>query len=164
VNNGFEVLLLQRGKEMKRLLLLSSVLAAMLILPGLASATHFTEVVAMGDCDGFTAQLDVHFRSTAEYLDLHYDVAVLDTDSNEVEMVSGDMHIVQEDDQDISFMVSDSFTSVFDGMFVVSGTFTLTSPHPGGVDTDEATFENGIECGSVANDEVSFDSMKSMYR
>jgi len=149
---------------MKRLMLLSSVLVAMLILPGLASATHFTNVVAMGDCDGFTAQLDVHFRSTADFLDLHYDVAVLDSDSAEVVMVSGDMHVIQEDDQDITIMVADQFNAILDGMYVVAGTFTLTSPHPGGVDEDMATFENDIECGSVANDEVSFDSMKSMYR
>ena len=149
---------------MKRILLLSSVLIAMLILPGLASATHFTNVVAIGDCDGFNAQVDVHFRSTAEFLDFTYSVVVLDEDSMEVEVVTGDMHILQEGTLDISFMVADLFETVLDGVFVVSGTFTLVSPYPGGVDNDSATFENSVECGSVANDEVSFESMKAMYR
>lgn len=148
---------------MKRLLILSSVLMAMLILPGLASATHFTNVVAMGDCDGFVAQLDVHFRSTADFLDLHYEVAVMDAD-NEIVMISGDMHVMQENEQDMTIMVSDVFNTLLDGEFVVSGTFTLTSPHPAGVDEDMATFENTIECGSVDSDGVSFDSIKSMYR
>ncbi len=149
---------------MKRLLLLSSILTAMLILPGLASATHFTNVVAIGDCEGFNAQVDVHFRYNADFLDLHYDVAVLDEDSMEVVMVSGDVHVLHEDDPDVSFMVSDVFNTVLDGYFVVSGTFTLVSPYPGGVDEESVTFENAIECGSVANDEVSFENMKAMYR
>jgi hypothetical protein len=149
---------------MKRLLLLSSVLAVMLIIPGLASATHFTNVVAIGDCEGFNAQIDVHFRYNADFLDLHYEVVVLDEDSMEVEMVSGDINVLHEGDPDVSFMVSDLFETVLDGVFVVSGTFTLTSPYPGGVDEESTSFENGIECGSVANDEVSFESMKAMYR
>ena len=153
----------QEREKMKRLLILSSVLMAMLILPGLASATHFTNVVAMGDCDGFVAQLDIHFRSTADFLDLHYEVAVMDMD-NEIVMISGDMQVMQEDEQDITVMLSESFNALLDGEFMVYGTFTLTSSYPGGMDEDMATFENAIQCGSVASDEVSFDGIKSMYR
>ncbi len=148
---------------MKRLLLMSSVLMAMLLLPALASATHFTDLVAMGDCEGFTAQADVHFRSNAEFLDLHYEVVVMDEDL-EVVMVSGDLHVVQEDSQDISILLADTFDVALDGYFVVSGTITLTSPYPDGVDEDMVTFENMIECGSVATDSSSFESIKAMYR
>lgn len=149
---------------MKRLLLMSSVLMAMLMLPGLASATGFTDVVAIGDCEGFNAQLDIHFRHTAEFLDLHYEVVVMDSNGGEVTMVSGDMHILMEGTQDISLLVSDSFGTTFNGMHVVSGTFTITSPHPDGVDVDVATFENDIECGSVAVDGVKIENLKAMYR
>lgn len=148
---------------MKRLLLMSTVLMAVLLLPALASATHVTDMVAMGDCDGFTAQLDVHFRSTAEFLDLHYEVAVMDEDM-EIVMVSGDMHVVQEGEQDITILVSDTFDVILDGYFVVMGTFTLTSPYPDGMDEDVVTFENMIECGSVGTDDSSFENIKAMYR
>lgn len=148
---------------MKRLLLLSSVLLAMLALPGLASATHITDVVAMGDCDGFNAQVDVHFRSDAEFLDLHYDVVVLDDDM-EMVTVSGDVHVLHEDTQDVSILVSDLFNTSLDGYFVVSGDITITAPFPNGVDIESAHFENNIECGSVDNDAVSFENVKAMYR
>ena len=149
---------------MKRLLLMSTVLMAMLMLPAMASATHFTDLVAMGDCDGFNAQADVHFRSDAEFLDLHYEVAVMDNDSMQIVMVSGDIHMENDGDQDISIMISDLWNMALDGSFVVSGTFTLTAPYPGGLDDDSISFENDIQCGSVAAEETSFESMKAMYR
>ncbi len=148
---------------MKRLLILSTVLMAVLILPGLASATHITEVVAMGDCLGFSAQVDVHFRSTATFLDLHYDVAVLD-DGMEVVMVSGDMHILNDGDQDISIMVSDAFNVALDGYFLVSGDISISAPYDQGVDVDSAHFENSIECGSVDSEALNFESLKAIYR
>jgi hypothetical protein len=148
---------------MKRMLLLSTVLMAVLILPGLASATHITEMVAMGDCQGFNAQLDVHFRTDAEYLDLHYEVYVMDG-SMEIVMVSGDMHVLNDGDQDVTIMVSDFFNVALDGYFMVVGTFTLTSPYPGGVDEEMASFETAIECGSVDNETHSFENVKAMYR
>ncbi len=149
---------------MKRLLLMSTVLIAVLMLPALASATHFTDLVAIGDCEGFTAQVGVHFRIDAEYLDLHYDVAVLDVNNLEIVVVSGDVHVVHDGDQDITIMVSDMFNMALDGTYVVSGLFTLTAPYPGGVDEDSIAFENGIECGSVADEAVTFQSVKAMYR
>lgn len=149
---------------MKQLLLMSTVLMVVLILPGLASATHFTDVAAIGDCQGFTAQLDIHFRHTAEFLDLHYEVVVMDDDSMQLTMVSGDMHIVMEDTQDISLMIADTFDEALNGLVVISGTFTITSPHPDGVDVDVATFENEAVCGSVPTDKVNFENVKAMYR
>ncbi len=148
---------------MKRLLILSSVLMAVLLLPALASATHVTNLVAIADCEGFTAQVDVHFRSTADFLDLHYEVAVMDDDM-EIVMISGDLHILQDGEQDISFIISELFNTALDGAYVVNGTISLTSPYPGGVDEDMVEFSNPIECGSVANDEVSFESLKALYR
>ncbi len=136
---------------------------AMLMLPALASATHFTDLVAMGDCEGFAAQADVHFRYNADFMDVHYDVAVLDG-SMEIVMVSGDLHVLNDGDVDVTVMISDTFGVALDGAFIVSGTLTLVSPHPGGVDEDSITFENSIECGSVADEDVSFQSVKAMYR
>lgn len=148
---------------MKRLLLTSAVLMAVLALPSLAGATGITNLVGIADCDGFNAQVDVHFRSSAEYLDLHYRVAVLELDW-EIVVVEGDLHVVQEDSQDVSIMVSDQFNTVLDGVFVVAGTITTTAPYPGGVDVDSAGFSNEIQCGSVDNTPSTFENIKSMYR
>ncbi len=149
---------------MKRLLLMSTVLMAVLLLPALASATHITEVVAIGDCYGFNAQLDIHFRSTAPSADLHYEVAVMDMDSNEIVMLSGDMVVMQEDSQDVTVMLSEMWGIDLDGSFVVNGTITLSSAYPGGLDEDMVTFESSLDCGSVSTDATSFESLKSMYR
>jgi len=152
------------GNEMKRLLLMSTVLMAMLMLPPLASATHFAHLDASSDCDGFSADVEIFFRSSAEFLDLYYDVAVLDGDNAEVLMVSGEIHLLNEGGPNPTLVVSDLFNFVLDGSYVVSGTLNLVSPYPGGLDDVSMSFEDNIDCGSVDEEAVTFQQMKAMYR
>jgi len=149
---------------MKRIMLMSTVLMAILMLPALASATHITDVVAMGDCSGFNASVDVHFRTTAEYFDLDYTVQVLDADMNEVYMVSGMMTVMQEDMADVTVMIEEMWDTLPDGAYTIIATIDLTSPYPGGMDEESYTYENTVECGSVANEEINFEAVKALYR
>lgn len=150
---------------MKRIMLLSTVLMAALLVPALASATHITEIDAIADCMGFNADIDVHFRNSAEYLDLAYEVNVLDANQEVVCTVSGTMNIVQEDgEQDITIMIAESFSCDLTDVYTVQGTFTLTSPYPDGIDEDEVTFESAIDCRTSDNEDLNFDTLKALYR
>lgn len=148
---------------MKRILLMGAVLTAMLMLPAMASATHFNSLTGVADCEGFMASADIHWRSTVDTADLIYDVVVLDGDNNEVTSVSGTITITKTMIDEV-YEISAMFPVPLDGNFTVVGTFSIYGPWAGGVDEDEATFENTVECGSVANEEVSFEAVKALYR
>lgn len=149
---------------MKRILLMSTVLMAILMLPALASATHITDVVAMGDCSGFNASVDVHFRATAEYFDLDYSVQVLNSDMEEVYMVEGTMNVIQEDEADVTVMVSEMWDTLPDGYYTIIVNMHLSSPYPDGLDEEDYTYETTVECGSVANEAINFEGLKALYR
>ena len=57
----------------------------LLLLPGLATATHLTEVTINGDCEGWTATVNVHFRSTVYEADLDFDIVLFDAEGVELE-------------------------------------------------------------------------------
>jgi len=144
---------------MKRLLLLSTVLIGLLAIPGLASANHFNDVVIMADCYGLNAQLGIHFGSHSHSLDLHYEVTVTDTENNVIETLIGDIPVTRDDELDVTVLIEEEFSATFDGTFVVSGFITI-NPYPDGY----TEFETVIECGSVDNDNVSFEGVKALYR
>ena len=150
---------LERGKTMKRLLLMSTVLIGLLALPGLASANHFNDVIIMADCAGLNGQVGIHFGTQYTELDLHYEVTVTDVDGNVVETIIGDMVVTRGEDPDVIVMIAEEFNTLFDGTFVVSGSITI-SPYPDGY----MEFETLIECGSVSTDNVSFENVKALYR
>ncbi len=149
---------------MKRFLLMSTTLMAILMLPAFASATHITNVVGAADCSGFNASVDVHFRSNAEYLDLTYTLQVLDADMNEVHTATNTLHVVKGSDVDITVMIEEMWNMLPSGVYTIRVNMDLTSPYPGGVDTDTHTCETTVDCGPVANDEISFESVKALYR
>ncbi|PID81978.1 hypothetical protein CSB20_00140 [bacterium DOLZORAL124_64_63] len=143
---------------------MSTTLMAILMLPAFASATHITNVVGMAECDGFSASVDVHFRSNAEYLDLAYTVEVLDADMNVVHTATNTLHVVKGDDADITVMIDEAWNTLPDGTYTIRVNMDLTSPYPGGVDTDTHSCETTVDCGAVANDVINFESLKALYR
>jgi hypothetical protein len=146
---------------MRKLMILSAVMLSLLMLPAMASATHFTYLTAMGDCIGYAAETGVHFRSTVDSFDLDYTVTLSDMDGVVLETFSDAMTVTGSGDIVLNF--SDEWTVFATGRFTVAGTYHLVSTYPGGVDEETVEFSNEIQC-TVASEDVSFDSVKSMYR
>ena len=72
---------------MRDLRLLGLTLAAMAVLPGLAAATHFDEVIVVGDCEGWSAEVNVTWRTGIYTGDLNYSIRLVDQNANILEQI-----------------------------------------------------------------------------
>jgi len=145
-------------------MLSGAVIMAVLLVPMLASATHITDLVGLADCEGWAADLTVHWRSTVWAGDLDYVVVLTNADGEELEVFEGAMELVRDDGQDQVY----SFGGVWEGMyqsdgFTATGTFHLVAPH--GEDVEESTmgFEVDLGC-TVDESNQSWSSLKASYR
>lgn len=150
---------------MRKLMILSAVMLSLLMLPAMASATHFISMDGGSDCLGYNASVGVHFRYLVDDMDLTYTVTLSDMNGMVLETITDSMVVAQGSERDIvldfSGMWSVDATSA-DG-FTVHGIFELVSEYSGGVDEDSIEFSNVLSC-TVATEAVSFDSVKSLYR
>lgn len=148
---------------MRKLMVLSLVMLSLLMLPAMASATHFSYLVGMGDCHGYVADAGVHFRSNGPSMDFSYTITLTDNDGIVVETITDSMVVLHDGDQDIILNFSGLWTVDVATGFTVMGVFDISAAYPGGLDEDHMEFSNVITC-TVDAEAMNFDSVKSMYR
>ncbi len=148
---------------MRKLMILGAVMLSLLMVPAMASATHFTNIVGVSDCDGYSADAGVHFRSTAASMDLSYTITLSNMDGDVLETITDSMTVINGGDVVLNFSGLWEADAESESGFTVLGVFDLVSTFPGGVDEDHIEFSNVLSC-TVDSENVSFDSVKSMYR
>lgn len=142
---------------MKKIIILALGLLA-LTVPAVASACHVTEVVGNADCTGWELCTSVYFVSSVDEGSLEYSVTVIDGAGAEVTSF-GETLIITHDPGAGNFEYC--FSGAWDGNYQVSGaTVVLTSALDG---QTPSIFTFDLEC-TVAADDASLDSIKSMYR
>jgi|GEM_PF-1669190 len=154
---------------MIKLLKTCLVLLAVIVLPGMATATHMTTVSVNGDCDGWTATVDVHFRSSVFEADLDFVILLLDSEGVELERFEHASVITRdaESGADVVYNFGGTWEGLFQSaFFVVQGDFHIYAPYGwGGVYLDEETKETELqlEC-TVPTEDYAWDRVKSLYR
>ncbi len=142
---------------MKKILILALGLLT-LTLPAVASACHVTEVEGNADCGGWELCTSVYFISSVDEGSLEYSVTIFDGQGEEVTNFGETLLITHEPG---SGNFEYCFSGEWDGDYQVAGaTVVLQSALDG---QNPSAFDFDLEC-TVASDEVSFDSVKSMYR
>ena len=142
---------------MRKLLILAVGLLA-LTIPALASANHVASVTGNADCDGWSICAIVDFLPDAVDGSLAYSVTLLDADYAVVTTLSETETILAPDGGGPDEYC---FSGLWDGNFVVTGGTVVFASALNGDNPTVFLFD--LEC-TVANENVSFDTIKSMYR
>jgi hypothetical protein len=134
------------GKRMKKSLMLAFALVVVITIPGLASATHFTEVVGSADCVGWEAAATVYWRSTVTVGELDYSVILFDADGNEVTRAEwiGTVNRTTYPEQTYSY--GGEWGIPLCGDFTIVGTVHISAPWEGGPEDDTMRFSSAFTC------------------
>ena len=151
---------------MKRLLVLGLTLSAVLLLPVMASATHIETFTGNADCHGWSATIDVMWRSEVYSGDLTMVIVLANDQGDELESVVVNDTLTR--DPDSSWMQSYTFSGEWQGAyaasyFVAYMGFELSAPYAEGTDVSHAGDEFMLEC-TVDDETFSWGTVKSLYR
>ena len=146
-------------------LLLVVLIAAM--IPAAASATRMTVIDVYGDCQGWSAQLKVHFQVDHISVEGWWDAYLTDRDGNVLETISWSGELSRpEGSESVHFYDIGSEWTVFaePDIFkvIVEGGVTYIN-HWGDQVYHEASSMNYFECGVVPTEDISWSSVKSLY-
>jgi len=132
---------------MKKLLMLAGALCAILILPGLASATHFELFDVKADCEGFTYDATVYYRYTIYDVDVDYSFVLTDEKGGEVARIEGVAPVTRTDDR-LGFLTGGDVWGVdLCGTYTVTASVHLYSVYGTDLfDEDTLTFETSLVC------------------
>jgi len=154
---------------MLKVLKTSIFLLAIFVLPGMAMATHMTSVSVNGDCEGWTATVDVHYRSSVYEAAFDFVIILLNAEGQELERFEHGSVISRQpgDGPDAVYNFGGSWEGYFQSsFFVMQGNFHIYAPWGyGGVYLDEESKEAELqlEC-TVPTEDVTWDRVKTLYR
>jgi hypothetical protein len=150
---------------MRDLKMMTLVLVSMALLPGIASATHLSDVAVWGDCEGWVAQVDVTWRSSIYTGDLDFSISLMDGDIVlETYNWAGPIGRALDDPSDMTYMFEGSWVGTFEGpVFGIVGQFHLVAPWEGGIDEGSMSDMGEFQC-TVATETSTWGTVKSLYR
>ncbi len=135
------------------------VFALILVAPGLAQACNVTDVDAAFNCDGWNAVVVVVFADGEQETFLDYAVSLLDADENVLEWTGERLFIERPTTGESTVNVP--LQGLWQGTYQGSAFYASIAADLD--DSDPNGFIEQLQC-TVANDNVSWDSVKSQYR
>jgi hypothetical protein len=124
------------------------VLAIALAMPGLASAVYLDSVTGTADCNGWSADVEVTFRSGAMIVRLDYVVALLDESGMELERFEYSESVDIPTQTTVVYSFGDVWTADLpEGAYTMTGNFVLFDIFPDGRNRFEDGFTAPFTCG-----------------
>lgn len=123
-------------------------LVFLLVLPSLASAVYLDSVTGTADCNGWTADVEVTFRSGARMVQLDYVVALLDANGLEMERFDYSAEVDIPSQSTVVYSFDGAWTTDLpDGLFTMTCDVVLFDIFPDGQNRFEDGFTSEFECG-----------------
>ena len=123
-------------------------LVFLLVLPSLASAVYLDSVTGTADCNGWTADVEVTFRSGARWVELEYVVALLDATGLEVERFEYAAEVDIPSQTTVVYSFADVWTTDLpDGPYTMNCEVVLFDIFPDGQNRFEDGFTADFVCG-----------------
>jgi hypothetical protein len=139
-------------------------IALALLLPLTASATHWEAVTLAPDCEGWSLDAEIYWRSGVYEGEVSYVIELLDGDSNVLETQQWTGTVTREmNPQTYSF--DGEWTVVAPaGNYVASFSVRIVAPYGDGL-VDDFTEEGSeaFSCGTVANEATTWSAVKALY-
>ncbi len=124
------------------------------LLPGLAGAAGLDAVSASADCDSWTTELDIGFRSGADLVRLEYTTVLVDDLGIEQERIAGSHYLDVPASGAGTFAFSEAWSaSLMEGDYTVATDYTLFDFFPDGMNKYTATLTITFTCGAVGDDD-----------
>ncbi len=121
-----------------------------LVMPGLASAVYLDSVTGTADCNGWNADVQVTFRSSARMVRLDYTVALWDEAGMEVERFEYSESVDIPDQVTVVYSFNDLWTADLpDGAYSITADFVLFDIFPDGSNRFEDGFTADFTCGET---------------
>ena len=108
-----------------RTITLITALAAILILPALASAVEFVSVSGVADCNGWSSDVEVWFREGATQVELAYTVVLTDPNGAEIQRFEAVEPLVITVGQPVTFTLGGAFAGAPDDGCLVTAEYHL---------------------------------------
>jgi hypothetical protein len=140
-------------------------LMAVALIPGVALATHFNDVSVTGDCEGWTATVNVTWRTDIYSGDLDFVIARWDDGTVAEDYgFSGTLGREVGDPAVMTYVFHGTWAGEFGGSaFGLTGDFHLVSAWDGGLDEATDTYAGEFAC-SVASEVTTWSTVKTLYR
>jgi hypothetical protein len=150
---------------MNTLKMMALALLALAVVPGVASATHFNEVAVWGDCQGWTAQVEINWRTGIYSGNVDYTIRLMDGNTVlEEHSWAGILGRNLGDPQDITYTFQGPWSGAHSGvLFTITGVFHVVSPWDGGIDDQTVSYSADFQC-AVASESSTWSTIKSLYR
>jgi hypothetical protein len=145
---------------------MTAALMAVLLLPSLAMATHFEGLSGSADCEGWSAEVTVQWRTGIYEGTLDYTIQLQDAEGAVLEEViwSGPFTRGAEDPVTVIYEFSGTWEEPLDQSdLVLYEAFSIDAPWDEGVDVDTTELTTEVSC-NVPVDETSWSAVKSLYR
>ncbi len=122
-----------------------------LVMPGLASAVYLDSVTGTADCNGWSADAQVTFRSGARMVRLDYTVALWDEGGMEMERFEYSESVDIPDQVTVVYSFNDLWTADLpDGAYTMTADFVLFDIFPDGSNRFEDGFTAEFTCGEIS--------------
>jgi len=123
-------------------------LTFILAMPGLASAVYLDSVTGTADCNGWSADVEITFRSGARMVRLDYVVALFDESGLELERLEYSEPVDIPAQATVVYPFNGVWTVALpDGPYTMTGDFVLFDIFPDGSNRFEDGFSAGFTCG-----------------
>ncbi len=134
-----------------RTIILSTVLAAALILPVSASAVEFVSVDGVADCNGWSSDVQIWFRTGATNVELSYVVVLTDAQGAEVQRFEATQALPITTGDPVTFTFAGQFASAPGEGYGVTGTYHLYDYFTDGFNDMIAGFLASPDCTPATN-------------
>ena len=123
-------------------------LVFLLVFPGLASAVYLDSVTGTADCNAWSADVQVTFRSGAMMVRLDYTVALFDESGMELERFEYSESVDIPAQTTVVYSFNDVWTGDLpEGPYTMTGDFVLFDIVPDRINRDEDGFITAFTCG-----------------
>jgi len=151
-------------------------LVGLLLLPGVAAATHFVEPSLLANCAGYETDFTVEFHPAVYEINFAVLVTITDPEGAELFRYEGADVLVRENEdvfQSYHFEVlwndvTDEIIPLFGLMDIMAELrifYPVDSPfYSTNTEGKLAVFDSQLECSAVPNDDLSWSSLKTSFR
>ena len=137
-------------------------LVVALLLPLAASATHFTTVTAEADCQGWSIDAEIFWRSDVFEGELSYVVELRDDDDNLLETQQWTGLISRVDNPEATTLDGAWDTGEMGDIYRMTYDLVILAPVDDGI-PEHATGSTEFACDLVATEPTSWSAVKALY-
>lgn len=123
-------------------------LALLLVLPSMASAVYLDSVTGTADCNGWSADVEITFRSGARLVRLEYIVALTDESGTEIDRMEYASEVDIPAQSTMIYSFGEPWSIILpDGPYTMTCDVTLYDIYPDGQNRFTDSVSVGFECG-----------------